>query len=55
MLISKELLKEFDDWWKSNGFTSRSEAFRTLIRMVLKQGFTVTTVNAIEGGEGMVE
>jgi len=49
--LPRKLVESFDLWWQKNGFTSRSEAVRTLIRTVLKQGFNV----AAEDVEGRVD
>ena len=30
--LSRQLLEEFDEWWKREGFVSRTEAIRQAIR-----------------------
>ncbi len=30
--LSRQLLEEFDEWWKQEGFVSRTEAIRQAIR-----------------------
>jgi len=34
--LPSRLLEEFDDWWKSRGFVSRTEAIRQAIREFMK-------------------
>jgi len=34
--LPRRLLEEFDDWWKSEGFVSRTEAIRQAIREIMK-------------------
>ncbi len=34
--LPKQLLEEFDDWWKREGFVSRTEAIRQAIREIMR-------------------
>ena len=33
--LSRQLLEEFDEWWKREGFVSRTEAIRQAIREIM--------------------
>ena len=34
--LPSRLLEEFDEWWKREGFVSRTEAIRQAIREIMK-------------------
>lgn len=34
--LPKQLLKEFDDWWRKEGFVSRNEAIRQILREAIR-------------------
>ena len=34
--LPRQLLEEFDDWWKREGFVSRAEAIRQALREIMK-------------------
>ncbi|RLE53279.1 MAG: hypothetical protein DRJ30_07000 [Candidatus Methanomethylicota archaeon] len=33
--LSRQLLEEFDEWWKREGFVSRTEAIRQAMREIM--------------------
>jgi|GEM_PF-2696089 len=34
--LPRQLLDEFDEWWKKEGFVSRAEAIRQALREIMK-------------------